>query len=85
MDKKELLRNAYANAVNNMVIDGLDNEVCYIVIRESMKLYMKGHGVDDIAESEINAFIKDQIAVLHTALENQDIISNFELQFDDRR
>ena len=84
MDKQELLRNAYANAVNNMVIAGLDNEVCYIVIRESMKLYMQGHGCD-IAESEIVNFIKEQVAVLHKALENEELISKFELDFDDRR
>ncbi len=84
MDKQELLRKAYANAVNNMVIAGLDNEVCYIVIRESMKLYMQGHGCD-VTESEIVSFIKDQVSVLHRALENEEIASNFSLKFDERR
>lgn len=38
MNKNEILRKAYINAVENMIIAGLDNDTCYIVIRESMKL-----------------------------------------------
>ncbi len=83
MDKQEMLRKAYTNAVDNMVIAGLDNEVCYIVIRESMKLYMQGHGCE-VTESEIVKFIKEQVAVLHKALENEEIAANFTLKFNDR-
>ncbi len=80
MDKKEMLRKAYANAVNNMVIDGVDNEVCYIVIRESMKLYMQGHGMD-VSESEVVSYIKDQVATLHKALEDYDIANQYSKKF----
>ena len=84
MDKQEALKKAYLNAVNNMVTAGLDNEECYIVIRESMKLYMKGHGFGDVPESEIVAYIKEQVAILHHALENEEIAANFALKFDER-
>lgn len=83
MDKQEMLRKAYTNAVDNMVIAGLDNEVCYIVIRESMKLYMQGHNCE-VSESEIVKFIKEQVAILHRALENEEIASNFHIKFDER-
>lgn len=75
MDKNELMRKAYSNAVDNMVIAGLDNEVCYIVIRESMKLYLKGHGVD-VPESEVVSFIKDQVNILHHALSDFEVSGN---------
>ena len=39
MNKQEMLRKAYINAVENMIVAGLDNDTCYKVIRESMKLY----------------------------------------------
>ena len=46
MNKQEMLRKAYINAVENMIVAGLDNDTCYKVIRESMKLYLMGHNVE---------------------------------------
>ncbi len=67
MDKQEMMKKAYINAVDNMVIAGLDNDIAYIVIRESMKLYLQGHNVE-ASEKEIVEYIKEQVKVLHQAL-----------------
>ncbi|MDY2959930.1 MAG: hypothetical protein SOR72_03930 [Hornefia sp.] len=67
MNKKEMLKKAYINAVENMIIAGLDNDTCYIVIRESMKLYLMGHNVE-CTEREVVEFIKEQVAVLKSAV-----------------
>ena len=67
MDKQEMMKKAYINAVDNMVVSGLDNDVAYIVIRESMKLYLQGHNVD-ASEKEIVEYISAQVKQLHQAL-----------------
>lgn len=71
MNKKEMLRKAYINAVENMIISGLDNDICYIVIRESMKLYLMGHNVE-CTEREVVEFIKEQVSILQSAVSNYD-------------
>ncbi|MCI7413025.1 hypothetical protein [Hornefia butyriciproducens] len=76
-DKQEMMKKAYLNAVDNMVISGLDNEVCYIVIRESMKLYLKGHKVE-ATEGEIVSYIKSQVEILHKALSDYEVGAKFE-------
>ncbi len=63
MNKQEMLRKAYINAVENMIVAGLDNDTCYKVIRESMKLYLMGHNVE-CTEREVVEFIREQVAVL---------------------
>ena len=46
-----------------MIVAGLDNDTCYKVIRESMKLYLMGHNVE-CTEREVVEFIREQVAVL---------------------
>ena len=71
MNKNEILRKADKNAVENMIIAGLDNDTCYIVIRESMKLYLMGHNVE-CTEREVVEFIKEQVSVLQNAVSDYD-------------